>query len=317
MKDKKINNILEVLPNALREKVEKQPAAVLADATELRFRVGQPIQIITPQDRLFIPSDLVGYHQLKELFQNICSFSVYSHESDIENGFITLKGGHRAGIVGTAVVREGKTTLRNISSVNIRISREHINCAYVLFEQLFAEEVENTLLVGAPLSGKTTLVRDMTRLLCEKKNLKVSLIDERDEIANVHYGQAQNNVGQSCDILTGYPKQIGILTAIRTMSPEVIVCDELGDLSDIEALQFCINSGAKIIATIHGEFNPKSKQFSRRAVVEFINSGIFTNVVFLKGKGNLGKVERIVKVKQNGQNGSDSSTGRMLLSTGV
>lgn len=317
MKDKKIKEILEFLPTGMKHVVYQQPAALLLHATELRFRIGQPVQIITPTQRTFIKEHTVTYHELKELFENMCSFSVYAHESDIENGFITLTGGHRAGIVGTAVIKDNKTTVRNISSINIRISREHTNCAYSLYEQLFYEEVENTLLVGAPLSGKTTLIRDLTRLLCNQNQLKVSLIDERDEIANVHYGKAQNDVGQSCDVLTGYPKKLGILTAIRTMSPEVIVCDELGDKEDMHALEFCVNAGAKIIATIHGEFNPKSKQYSRKAVMDFIQSGIFANVVFLKGKGQMGKIDRIVRVNQNDKNSSNRDHHAVLLSNRV
>lgn len=317
MQDRKVKEILEILPQELKEAIYKQPAALLLEATELRFRVGQPIQVITQKERPFVKGLFVTPIHLKELFQTMCNFSVYAHQRDIENGFITLKGGHRAGIVGTAVQGQNGVSLRNISSMNIRIAREHIGSSKKLHQALFQEEIENTLIVGPPLSGKTTLIRDLTRLLCEENKFKVSLIDERDEIANVHYGKAQNNVGQSCDILTGYEKETGILTAIRTMSPEVIVCDELGDKKELEALNYCVNAGAKIVATIHGEYNSKNKQFSRRAVIEFIESGIFTNIVFLKGKGHLGEIEKVIQVEKHVKNFHDDCYRAVLLPSGI
>ena len=225
------------------------PASIKREATEVRLRMNRPVVVITCRDMLFITQDgtptgdyekgrTVSQKELADSFLSLCRYSVFSKQSSIKNGFITVAGGHRAGLCGTAIVQEGGeiSGIRDISSINLRIAREVTGSAQALL-QAFADQPGGMLLVGPPASGKTTLLRDMARQLSlgdEKLRLqarKVAVVDERGELAGTFGGAAQNNLGL-CDILDGYPKGIGIEQAVRSLSPDVIVCDEVGNMQE-------------------------------------------------------------------------------------
>ncbi|MEG1447749.1 MAG: ATPase, T2SS/T4P/T4SS family, partial [Oscillospiraceae bacterium] len=198
------------------------------------------------------------------------------------------------GICGEAVY-DGETlrTIDNVSSLNIRIAREKNGLAKKLFEKMPLDSVGGFIIAGSPKSGKTTLLRDIARYISSGETAvfqKVCVIDERCEIASMYSGEPQNDIGICCDILSGYKKSDGINMAIRTMSPDYIICDEIALDSEIEAVFKGVNSGAKIITTVHakdmGELEKKP------FIKKLIGTNAFDAVAFLSTERR-GEVENI------------------------
>ena len=223
---------------------------------------------------------------LDEVVRKICEYSVYSRQNEIVNGFITLRGGHRAGICGTAVLRDGEmSNVRCISSVNLRFAREIRGSADQLLHSV--KDISGGVLIcGEPSSGKTTLLRDLARQLSADRN--VALIDERGELAACIGGMPQNDVGL-CDVYDGYPKAEAMRHAVRTMSPDVLICDEIG--TDEEAsLRNCLRGGVAVIATAHIRHREELRRHPA------FRTGAFSTVVFLSGRQNVGEIISVQSV---------------------
>lgn len=276
------------------------------DAMEIRLRVNRPLTVVCSDVTYFVTRQggltstpisnnmlNVTKGDISDTFHNICNYSVYSRQNEIVNGFVTLQGGHRAGISGTAVVNgEVITNIRDISSINIRIAREYRGCAKRLDEKV--NGTEGILICGAPCCGKTTVLRDYVRILSTERGMNVSLIDERGEIAGVTSGVFQNDVG-FCDIYDGYRKSEGMMQALRSMSPDVIACDEIGADDDVCAVEHSINCGVKVIATVHAANAAELKR--KRNMIRLISDGAFEKIVFLSDRTKAGE---IIKVMQAG-----------------
>lgn len=282
------------------------PEEVKENTTELRMRVNMPLfvecggktlsaQEACKENQLYT-NFVAEAEDLAQCFKYLCGHSVHSHEEEIKEGYISLKGGHRAGICGTAVIQNGEIiNLRNISSINLRIAKEYKGSADKLMETVFANGLCSVLIIGPPASGKTTILRDLARQLSFYKNTykKIAVIDERGEIAAVNGGVPGCDVGKTTDVFTAYPKAEGITMAVRTMSPEFIICDEVGTKDECEALLGCMGAGVKIAATIHaGSFNELA---ARPQGQMLLNQGIFDKAVVL-GK-TPGKTEEIINLK--------------------
>lgn len=215
---------------------------------ELRLRAGRRAVVVTVGGRCIPCSERLSRSDIEQCFQELCGHSVHSFSREISEGYITLAGGHRVGFCGTAVMRDGRLeTLRDISSMNIRFAREIVGCAAELYDRVFRDGMCSLLLAGKPCTGKTTLLRDIARIIGADR--RVALIDSRNELAAVCRGEPSLDVGENTDILCGYPKREGIMTALRTLSPDVVICDEIG--GDADAVLQCIHCGAKLIATAH------------------------------------------------------------------
>ena len=292
----KIKNSLIELPNEIKKEVQ-----------EICLRVNSSIVIVTSTKSFFLGSEgnlspedsksfVVSQNDILETFKILCNFSIYSFQNQIKNNFITLKGGHRVGICGTAIIDGEKIiNISDISSMNFRISKEIIGCSDKIFEKL-GLNLGGTLIVGPPASGKTTILRDIARKLSNTyengKLIKVSIVDERREIAAVYQGVPQKDVGFS-DILNGFPKAEGIMRALRTLSPRIIICDEIGNNEDADAIRKSLNCGVGIIASIHAE---SAEEISKSEKVKnILDSGAIKNVVLL----DKGKIKEIFEVEQN------------------
>lgn len=285
------------------------PPEIKAIAQEIRLRVGKPIAISLPDNCVFLMSDgtVSEYYQgnmlmawrenLDEAFRLICNCSVHSHQREIKNGFITIKGGHRAGICGTAVIENDLiTNVRDISSINLRIARDvdgaAIDTAKAIVEK---DRVKGSLIFGPPGCGKTTILRDLARhLSCANESgrfYRVAVIDERGEIAACFQGEPQNDLGPCCDVFDGYPKGEGIMQAVRSMSPDIVICDEVGSDDDAKAIEMSINAGVTMIASAHASSIDELK--SRPQIKRLLLSGAFNCAVRLMGRQNPGKVAQV------------------------
>ncbi len=269
-----------------------------ADTQEIRLRTESKIclrvsgELQTLENLPAVSKTLLG-----EAFESICGYSVYSHQRDIAQGFVTVQGGHRAGVCGTAVVSEGKVTmLREITSINLRVARDCRGCAAKLFELTDYKSPCGILIAGAPMSGKTTLLRDMAAYLSTGftgRRYAVSVLDSRGELAAVHNGVPQYECMSCCDILSGFPRGEGIIHALRSMSPEIIICDEVGNAEESKAILEGLNAGVCVIASVHA--CSEYEMLSRPAVRMLIETGAFKYAVILEDKPF--GIEKIIKTE--------------------
>ncbi|MDR0974596.1 MAG: stage III sporulation protein AA [Ruminococcus sp.] len=278
---------------------------------ELRLRVNRSLSVYTGDEtyildkngQLFLPArNFTGIKvteaDMKYTFESICEYSVHSFSREIKSGFITVAGGHRAGFCGTAVSEDafGKTlTVKNISSINFRIAREVKGAANNLLKRLMRNfRFPSVLICGSVGSGKTTLLRDLSRQLGDY--IKISMIDSRGELAAVYNGVPALDVGVFTDVFDGYSKAEGIETAVRVMSPQIIVCDEIGsdaDMSDIKALRFAKLSGVTIIASCHAA---SIEDIRGKNIPE----DMFDFAVFLKGSEHPAEILTIAQFEKKG-----------------
>lgn len=299
------------LSRRIYQAAKNVPADIASSVSEIRLRMGKPLSFISFGSKYFMTTSgrlteipygdmlCVSETDIKESFARICEYSVYSYTKNIAAGFVTVGCGHRAGIYGTAVYEKNIVTcIRDIGGINLRISREYKGCAENMLSILGAENCGSFLLCGAPCTGKTTLLRDASRILSDTYLKKVSVIDERGEIAAVSRASAQNDVGIQTDVLDGYLKSDGIMQAVRSLSPEFVICDEIGANDDFDAIMYGVNSGVKFGAAVHAS-NP-GELYLKRGVANLLKSGAFSFAVFLKS-GLPCKIDRVYKISESGE----------------
>lgn len=272
---------------------------------EIRMRTGRPLIVTYKGNSYFAKANgslcteangvvMVNNKMLTEAIQIFSSYSFYAFEEEVRQGFLTIPGGHRVGICGKAVVESGSIkTIKDISSINIRIAHQVIDCAGKLINKLFNGNVFfNTLIVSPPGGGKTTLLRDLIRQISngsdKRKGLSVGVVDERSEIAACYRGVPQNDVGIRTDVLDSCPKQEGMIMLLRSMSPNVIAVDEIGQSRDYEALTQAMFCGTKIIATVHGD--TYEDLLNKPVLADLISQKVFERVVVLRSR----EVEKIL-----------------------
>lgn len=260
--------ILRVLPGALRQRLQTG-IPVFERLQELRFRVGRPLAAVYNGTDCWVAEDgtltagaehavRVSREMIREMLEYISSYSFYAFEEEVRGGFITIPGGHRIGLAGKAVTEGGNVrTLRNISFLNVRLAHQVVDCARPLLPFLYQEgRLEHVLLISPPRFGKTTLLRDLIRLVSDGNpygaGVSVSVVDERAELAACYQGIPQNDLGARTDVLDSCPKARGISMMLRAMAPAVIAVDELGTEEDIRAVQLAMYSGCAVLATAHG-----------------------------------------------------------------
>lgn len=284
---------------------------------EIRLRVEKPLIINSNNKDYFynkssnkldtknLNSYVVKKEDIEQTFQLMCKYSIHSFIDDIKKGFITLKGGHRVGIVGKVIIEDGQVkNIKHISSLNIRISREVLNCSKKVLNHIIknSKEVNNTLIISPPQCGKTTLVRDIVRNLSNGnkemgfKGIKVALIDERNEISGSYLGIAQMDVGIRTDIIETCPKDIGIMMLLRAMSPNLIVTDEIGSEKEIKALYTALNGGVSLITTVHGNSIEDIRE--RKELSKLLDKELFKKVIILSSKNGPGTIEKIYDLEE-------------------
>ena len=269
-----MKNILSQLPDGLAKKIN------LDNINEITLRAGK--NVIVKADNIYYKIDyVINASEVSECFKRFCDFSVYAYLDEIKNGFVTVEGGHRIGICGTAVMDSDNVfNIKDISSVNIRIAKEVKGCSDKL-----KFDVKNLLVISPPCCGKTTVIRDLCRKIGNKR--KVSVVDERGEIAGMSNGISCFDIGVMTDVLSLMPKEKGVEYMLRSMSPEYIVTDEIAD-SDCETLKKAVTSGVHIIATAHG--NKVNQTLDRLGV----DKTMFDNIVLLSNKNGIATIEEVL-----------------------
>ena len=257
-----LESIMQYFPKNIREIILQNISTSIGQfVEEIRVRLNRPIILKIGQEPMIIKY-IITNEEIDEIFERICENSIYSYKKEICEGFITIKGGHRVGITGTAVIEEKVKNINYISSLNFRIAREKIGSSKEIIKNIVnlkENDIYNTLIISPPGCGKTTVLRDILRNLSNGiKELNfmpkvIGLVDERGEIAATYRGEPQKDVGIMTDVMNNFPKSIGIKMLIRSMSPQIIACDEIGGVDDVQAIKVAVCSGVKGIFTAHGK----------------------------------------------------------------
>lgn len=292
MEQPRILEILPYLPRGIRRQMEKTVLSQWLEIEEIRLRANAPLTLGVCGESCFVTetggitnheSDAyrVTQEEVQSAFLAICENSVYAHMEEIRQGFLTLKGGHRVGICGKAVVEEGKIrTFREVSSLNFRIAREVLGVADHIMDGIVqGTQVKSTLIISPPQTGKTTLLRDVTRQI-SNRGFKTGVADDRGELGAMYGGVLQNDLGAQTDLIDNAPKAEAISLLLRTMSPKVIVSDEIACESDVNAIRLAHGTGVSIIATTHGSSLAEVRQ--REVLKPLFADGVFRQAILLR-----------------------------------
>lgn len=308
-------DIYPVLTEKMSSIFKSIPGNNLKDIEEIRLRAEKPIMLFISGRDYYVREDgiltssqkdsiVVDKVEIDNILQFMCNYSIYAIEEELKQGFLTLKGGHRVGLSGRAVIENGRVkTLKNISGMNIRIAKEVKGCALEIVKRLYSNGLKHTLIASPPGCGKTTLLRDMIRILSwgdflpGQKGYKIGLVDERSEIAGCYLGIPQRDVGVRTDVLDACPKAQGMMMLLRSMSPEIIAVDEIGSLDDAEAIENAINSGVMVIATAHGR--NMEEIIKKPGVKALVEGSAFESIVIMSRKKGPGTIEEIIEVNQS------------------
>ncbi|MBT9283279.1 MAG: stage III sporulation protein AA [Hydrogenibacillus schlegelii] len=291
------SRLLPALPPAIGRALEALSAAGLPE--EIRLRAGRPVEVVageragflTPDGRLGAATDgavRVSADDVRRTFAILTRHSVYALEEEIRRGYVTLAGGIRVGVAGEAVVEGGRVLrLRSIGSLNIRLPRPVVGAGEMLLPYVLEKNrLLSTILVAPPRGGKTTVLRDLVRLLSagsdrfRLQGRRVSVIDERSEIAAAVDGVPSFDVGPRTDVLDGTPKAEGIVMAVRALGPEVVAVDELGGEADLAAVRTALSAGVVVLATVHGD-RPEALR-TRPAFRPLVEAGLFERWIVLR-----------------------------------
>lgn len=307
MEKQSLDIVLDYLPDKCTAALQRARSAYERKVTEIVLRAERPLCIYEGKTMFYITENgfltdsyqadglvKITSKEIESVVLRLCDYSIYAFQNEINSGFITIGGGVRVGLCGKAVINGGGlTNVRDISTLSFRIARDIENCASNLLTKI--NPLNGVLLCGIPGSGKTTMIRDMARQLSYR--YRVSLLDERGELSAYSRGKSAFSLGL-CDIYAGYPKGVAANCAIRSMAPDIIVCDEMGDQSDVDLLLYSMRCGVSFIATVHAS---SMQDLRRREITsKMINTGAFRYIVFLRSDGQAGEVDKIYEMCDSG-----------------
>lgn len=290
--------LTKILPNSIAKAIQKLNISKLS---EIRIRVGKPI-IIHYGGLYFLSNDGITDNLSKSIIAkketidfiiaSACDDSLYAYNNEIKNGFLTASGGIRIGLAGQCISETNVIkTIKNFSSINIRIPHEVKNCSLKILEFVAEPKVHNTLIMSPPGAGKTTLLRDLAFQLSQKYLKNILIVDERNEIANCVNGVPQYELGILTDIMTNCTKQFGLENGIRSLAPNVVLTDEIANSNDIESIEYALSCGVNVIATTHCEniySFKKKKNFER-----LIENCMFDRYIVLSSNNGFGTIEGV------------------------
>lgn len=291
--------MISVFPEWLNNLISKN--FVMSYVFEVRIRIGKPI-MVNYKGKYVSIEEKNGYNTMTvyataELIDYIIKVatkqSLYAYNDQIKHCYIQAEGGIRIGVCGTVVYHNGEvSTIKNIQSLNVRIAHQVLGCSEKIIGLICQNDrVKNTLIISPPGSGKTTLVRDIIyKLSNEKKIDNILVVDERFEIAAS--GESSNiDVGIRSDIISGSEKGFAFNEALKTMSPKVIVTDEISSQADTESVCSAIKSGVKVIATAHAENISDLK--SKKYFEGIIRDKYFERIIVLSSRMGVGTIDGV------------------------
>ncbi|MBR6523683.1 MAG: stage III sporulation protein AA [Clostridia bacterium] len=289
-----IEPVLRILPQKISLAVAKY------DVEEIRLIANKPVTVFMEGSSYYISAvgDItqsagsgitITSSGINDVYKAACGGSVYAVEEELRHGFVTIEGGHRIGICGTAVVKSGEITyIKHISALNIRVAKQAIGSSKEIIPMIYDKFARNTLIVSPPGCGKTTLLRDIARVLGSR--YKIGIADERSEIAASYMGVPQTDVGEKTVVMDLCPKAQAINMLVRTMGVEMIITDEIGTMEDVRAIKNAFGSGIKVIASAHGYCpgditgHPNLRELTERG---------FERIITLSRRFGVGTVEEV------------------------
>ena len=299
--NKKRQQILNVLAKSIRAIIENEELD-FEKLEEIRLRIDQPLIVEYENVEMVLPSKAKNKHivtkeEIRETMDYICKYSLYAYEQELKQGFVTIEGGHRAGVMGKVILENNRVkNLQYISSVNIRVAHEIIGCADSIMQYITKNrEVCHTLIISPPRCGKTTLIRDIIRQISDGnqyvRGCTVGVVDERSELGGCYLGVAQNHLGMRTDILDCCPKAEGMIMLIRSMRPEVIAVDEIGGSEDVHAIEYAMHCGCRMLATAHAD---SMEELQKKPVFDrLIREKRFERYVLLGNEPQIGTIQEI------------------------
>ncbi|WP_442052218.1 stage III sporulation protein AA [Paenibacillus sp. 2TAB19] len=312
-----LSRVIHLLPLELKSLLERLPAQVKEQLEEIRIREGRPLEVGFRGQSRFVANDgslrqsttddtyKSSSDLCRKLLERITNYSLYAMEEELRRGFITVTGGHRIGLAGRTILDGGTVRgIRDIGAFNIRIAREVLGASTHLLPKLLDKSRKtllSTLILAPPQQGKTTLIRDIARSVSygywQQSDLegwqgrKVGIVDERSEIAACMRGIPTFDIGPRTDVMDACPKAEGMMMLLRSMSPEVIIADEIGRPEDGEAIREASHAGVSVVATAHAYDLQDAR--GRPVLQKLLDEGTFANVVELKRTAD-GIMHRVV-----------------------
>lgn len=279
-----------LLPLRLRTAALALPLDRKAAVEELRLRIERPLSLTYSEGEKPLPQTRVLRSDLEQVLDKASEYSRYAAAETIRRGYVTASGGFRVGLCGTALPSGGGNEgLRDLSSLSIRIPRVHEGAALPVLPGILEDgRPLSTLILSPPGGGKTTLLRDLVRLLSQgtpdNPPRRVALVDERGELAAVHHGRPQLEAGPHTDVMDGCPKSLAVPMLLRAMSPQVIALDEIALDADVEAVRAAAGCGVTLLSTVHA---PSLEDLNARPIGRaLLACGVFRRAVLIEGSGS-------------------------------
>lgn len=307
---------MDEIYHILAMKIRKIIAACKMDFSklqEIRLRVDAPLIVMYEGEEYFIDCKgdftqkagqafLVGQPEIRETLEYISNYSMYAFEEELRQGYITVRGGHRIGVAGKMIwERQGAKNMKNISFLNIRLAHQVIGCSNGVLPYLFQQKnIYHTLIISPPRCGKTTLLRDLIRQLSNGSSyctgMTVGVVDERSELGACYMGKPQNDLGCRTDILDACPKVEGMMMLVRSMAPQIIAVDEVGSKEDVEAMEYVMNCGIHLLATVHGNTIEDIK--NKPVLGRMVREKMFERYILLT-PGKIGEIQAVFDEQEN------------------
>jgi len=301
----------------VRSVLDKMRTIPFQEVEEIRLRVGQPLMVRTSDRDLFLSRDggvtspekayFVMREDLACALERMTHSSVYAVEDDLKKGFLTLPGGNRVGVTGEVILQNGQIqTIKHVSSLNLRIARDVPGRGLKILPLLLGADgtLCHTLLISPPRAGKTTLLRDLIRIISDGvlqiglRGQTVGVVDERGELAGMWQGRPTYNLGYRTDVLDGCPKASGMNMIVRSMAPQVMAMDELGHPDDVTALMDALRTGVRILSTAHA--SSLEEALHRPSLAHLLEQGVFERLVVLSRKHGPGTIDGVYDLKTGG-----------------